>query len=199
MANDNLQQQNNPEVQQAVNAALNEAKKKKKRKKLIILGIVFAVILVIIIAACSSGSSDDSSTKADKNSASSSMSAEKEKSDDSTIGDYKCVIKGAKITKDWQGKNAVIVTYEFTNNSDNAISFDSSLDAKVFQDGIELETAVLSDDDDAKLFDTVDLKPGITKEVKKAYLLRNKDSELEVEVQELFSFSDDVIKKTIKL
>lgn len=196
MANNDFQQ-NNPEVQQAVNSALNEEKKKKKKKKLIIFGVIFAIIVVIAIAA--SGSDDSSSKTPNENTTASSVNAEKEKSDDNTLGDFKCVVKGAKVTKDWEGKDAVLITYEFTNNSDSPISFDGSLDDKLYQDGIELESAILSDDNESKLLDTVDLKPGITKEVKKAYLLRNKDSEIEVEIQEIFSFSDDMIKTVIKL
>ena len=115
------------------------------------------------------------------------------------MGDFKCVVKGAKVTKDWEGKDAVLITYEFTNNSDSPMSFDGALNDKLYQDGIELESAILSDDNESKLLDTVDLKPGITKEVKKAYLLRNKDSEIEVEIQEIFSFGDDMIKTVIKL
>lgn len=196
MANNDFQQ-NNPEVQQAVNSALNEEKKKKKKKKIIIFGVIFAIIVVIAIAA--SGSDDGSSTTPNENTTASSVNAEKEKSDDNTLGDFKCVVKGAKVTKDWEGKDAVLITYEFTNNSDSPMSFDGALNDKLYQDGIELESAILSDDEESKLLDTVDLKPGITKEVKKAYLLRNKDSEIEVEIQEIFSFSDDMIKTVIKL
>lgn len=173
MANNDFQQ-NNPEVQQAVNSALNEEKKKKKKKKIIIFGVIFAIIVVIAIAA--SGSDDGSSTTPNENTTASSVNAEKEKSDDNTLGDFKCVVKGAKVTKDWEGKDAVLITYEFTNNSDSPMSFDGALNDKLYQDGIELESAILSDDEESKLLDTVDLKPGITKEVKKAYLLRNKDS-----------------------
>lgn len=198
MANNDFQQ-NNPEVQQAVNSALNEEKKKKKKKKLIIFGVIFAIIVVIAIAASGSGSDDSSSKTPSENTTASSVNAEKEKSDDNTIGDFKCVVKGAKLTKDWEGKDAVLITYEFTNNSDSPISFDGSLDDKLYQDGIELESAILNDDNESNLLDTVDLKPGITKEVKKAYLLRNKDSEIEVEIQEIFSVSDDMIKTVIKL
>ena len=199
MANNNFQQQNNPEVQQAVNAALNEEKKKKKKKKLIILGIIIAVIIIVIVAASGSGSNDDTKTSSNENTTVSSVDAEKKETDEYTIGDFKCVVKGAKITKDWEGKDAVLITYEFTNNSDSPISFDGALDDKLYQDGIELESAILSNDEEAKLIDTVDLKPGITKEVKKAYSLRNKKSEIEVEIQEIFSFSDDMIKTTINL
>lgn len=198
MANNNFQQQNNPEVQQAVNAALNKEKKKKKKKKLIILGIVIAVIIIVIAAASGSGSNDDTKTSSNETTVSS-VDAEKKETDENTIGDFKCVVKGAKITKDWEGKDAVLITYEFTNNSDSPISFDGALDDKLYQDGIELESAILSNDEEAKLIDTVDLKPGITKEVKKAYSLRNKKSEIEVEIQEIFSFSDDMIKTTINL
>lgn len=197
MANNNFQQQNNPEVQQAVNAALNKEKKKKNKKKLIILGVVIAVIIVIA-AASGSGSNDDTKTSSNETTVSS-VDAEKKETDENTIGDFKCVVKGAKITKDWEGKDAVLITYEFTNNSDSPISFDGALDDKLYQDGIELESAILSNDEEAKLIDTVDLKPGITKEVKKAYSLRNKKSEIEVEIQEIFSFSDDMIKTTINL
>ena len=201
MANNNFQQQNTPEVQQAVNAALNEEKKKKKKKKLIIWGVIIAIIVIIIAAAGSSNSSSEDSSDAtsSESTTASSVNAEKEETDDNTIGDFKCVVKGAKLTKDWQGKDAVLITYEFTNNSDDPISFDGALDDKLYQDGIELESAILSSDEEAKLIDAVDLKPGITKEVKKAYSLRNKKSEIEVEIQEIFSFSDDMIKTTINL
>lgn len=199
MANNNFQQQNNPEVQQAVNAALNEEKKKKKKKKLIIIGVIIAVIIVIAVAASGSESNDDTNTSSNENTTVSSVNAEKKETDENTIGDFKCVVKGAKLTKDWEGKDAVLITYEFTNNSDNPISFDGALDDKLYQDGIELESAILSNDEEAKLIDAVDLKPGITKEVKKAYSLRNKKSEIEVEIQEVFSFSDDMIKTTINL
>lgn len=200
MANNNFQQQNNPEVQQAVNAALNEEKKKKKKKKkLIIIGVIIAVIIIIAVAASGSESNDDKNTSSNENTTVSSVNAEKKETDENTIGDFKCVVKGAKLTKDWEGKDAVLITYEFTNNSDSPISFDGALDDKLYQDGIELESAILSNDEEAKLIDAVDLKPGITKEVKKAYSLRNKESEIEVEIQEVFSFSDDMIKTTINL
>ena len=199
MANNKFQQQNSPEVQQAVNVALNEEKKKKKKKKLIILGVIIAVIIVIAVAASGSESNDDTNASSNESTTVSSVNAEKKETDENTIGDFKCVVKGAKLTKDWEGKDAVLITYEFTNNSDSPISFDGSLDDKLYQDGIELESAILNDDNESKLLDTVDLKPGITKEVKKAYLLRNKKSEIEVEIQELFSLSDDMIKTTINL
>ena len=98
---------------------------------------------------------------------------------------------------DWTDKDAVLITYEYTNNSDDAIRFDIALDAKAYQNGIGLETAILDEDTDWLV--DVDIKPGITKEVKKAYVLSDTSSVVEIEVTELFSFSDDKIVTTVEL
>ncbi len=57
----NQTQNNDAQVQNAVNAALDQQKKQKKKKKLIILGVIVAVIVVIAVAA-GSGSSDKETT-----------------------------------------------------------------------------------------------------------------------------------------
>lgn len=114
-----------------------------------------------------------------------------------TVGDYGCVVKSAELCKDWTGKDSVLITYEFTNNSDNAISFDVALDARAYQNGIGLETAIL--DEDTDLFLDVDIKPGITKEVKKAYILGDTSSNIEIEISEWISFNDEKITATVEL
>lgn len=118
-------------------------------------------------------------------------------STDNTIGDYGCVVKGAELGKDWDGADAIIVTFEFTNNSSDAISFDIALDARAYQDGIGLESTILASDE-TSLVD-VDIKPGVTKEVKKAYVLNDTSTEVEIEVSELFSFTDEKIVTTINI
>ncbi|MGN0521124.1 MAG: DUF5067 domain-containing protein [Eubacterium sp.] len=185
---------NNAEVQQAVNTALKEEKKKKKKKKWIIVAVIAVVIILIIAIAGGSGSGDDADTG---NSGSSSVSAQGEEKSDGTIGDYGCVVKGASLCKDWTDKDAVLVTYEFTNNSDSAISFDVALDARAYQDGVGLETAIL-DNEETDWLD-VDIKPGVTKEVKKAYVLRDTSTPVEIEVSELISFSDEKLVTTVEI
>jgi hypothetical protein len=132
---------------------------------------------------------DDNTVTADSNSNANSSTGE--------IGDYVCVVKDATICKDWSGDDALLVTYEFTNNSSDAISFDVALSDKLYQDGIGLETAIL--DDETDWFVDVDIKPGVTKEVKKAYSLRDTTTSVEVEISELFSLSDDKITTYIDL
>lgn len=117
--------------------------------------------------------------------------------DGSTLGDYECVVSGAKIADDLSGRKIVVVTYEFTNNSSAAKSFDAVLTTSAYQDGIGLETSWL-DEEDTDLWD-VEIKPGVTKEVKKAYVLRDTTTDVEIEVEELFSFNDSKIVTTVKL
>ena len=114
-----------------------------------------------------------------------------------TLGNYGCVVKSAKLCKDYAGEDAVLITYDFTNNSDSATSFDTALIDHLYQDGVGLEFAYLSDEE-TDSFD-VQIKPGVTKEVKKAYLLRDTSTPVEVEVSAFMSFSDDKIVTTVEL
>lgn len=196
MADNNFENQtNNNNVQAAVTAALDAEKKKKNKKKWIIIAVV-AVVIILIAVIASGGSDDSSSEDSNASAVTSAVSAESEEKANDTVGDFKCVVKGAKLCKDLRGKDAVLITYEFTNNSDSAVSFDVALDARAYQDGVGLETAILDEDTD---YLDVDIKPGVTKEVKKAYNLRDTSTEIEIEVSELISFSDDKIVTTVEI
>ena len=64
-----------------------------------------------------------------------------------------------------------MVTYTFTNNSDEATSFMVALYPKVFQNGVELGTAVGSDWDSEKY--SSDVKPGSSTTVEMGYALED--------------------------
>lgn len=184
------------QVQQAVTTAMNEQKKKKKKKSLIIVGVIIAIIVVIAIAAGgSSGDSKDTGTA--ESSSSSSVSAEKQDTVNGAIGDYVCTVKSATVCKNWEGKDSVKITYEFTNNSDEAQSFDIALSDELYQDGVGLESSFIDSDDDWGL--DVKIKPGTTKEVSKVYILRDKETAIDVEISELISFSDDKLTYSVDL
>lgn len=192
---------------------VNKKKKPKTAKVSGICALVGFILGIIFIAISGNGnSSADTNTTVNNDSSYSqtvdetepsaqndtdSVQAEDNNTSDSTLGDYGCVVKSAEITKEWTGKDAVLITYEFTNNSEDAISFDVALDAKAYQDGIGLETAILEEDTDLGI--DVEIKPGVTKEVKKAYVLRDTTTPVEIEVSELISFSDDKIVTTVEL
>lgn len=188
----------NFQMQQAVNDALAQEKKKKKKKKLIILAIILVVIIVIgAISAGGSSNSDDSSSSGAVGS-SNSIEAEKKEKTEGEIGKYVCTVKSAEICKNWEGKDAVKITYSFTNNNSEAESFDVALTDEVYQDGIGLESTFISSDDDDWGID-VKIKTGTTKDVAKVYLLRDKTTPLEVEIGEWISFDDTKLTYNIEL
>ena len=191
--NSNNQNMQNAEVQQAVNQALDEQKKKKKKKRLIILGVVIAVIIVIAVIG-SSGSDDGNNS----DSTTAPISAQKDEKTEGEIGNYVCTVKEAKLCKDWESKDSVKITYSFTNNSSDSTSFDVALEDNVYQDGVGLESTWINDEEDDFGFD-VKIKPGTTKDVIKVYKLRNKNTDLEVEIGEYLSFDDTKITTTVKI
>ncbi len=199
--------QGNPaDVQNAVNAAMEEQKKKKRKKRLIIL----AVIAVIIIGGIALGSSSKDDKTAQPTTAASvsaqnenetekeTQAAEAQEQVEGKIGDFICTVKSAKLCKNWEGKDSVLITYSFTNNSKEAQSFDVALSDDVYQDGVGLEDSFISSDDDDFGLD-VKIKPGTTKEVKKVYILNDTKTQLEIEISELISFSDEKITTNVEI
>ena len=186
-------QTNTFEVQQAVDAALNEQKKKKKKKKLIILGVILAVIIIIVAAAGGSSGSGDSNSQGNNGS----VAAEQEETK-GKIGNYACTVKSATVCKNWEGKDSVKITYEFTNNAKEAESFDFALSDELYQNGVGLESSFISADDDDWGLD-VKIKPGTTKDVSKVYVLRDTNTPIDVEISEFISFSDDKLTYTVDL
>lgn len=103
---------------------------------------------------------------------------------------YAVTIDGSTVTTDYEGKPAIIVDYTFTNNSDDATSFAVACSQKAFQNGVQLETAVVLDDLGNGYF--AEIKPGATTSARKAYSLAD-ESDVTVEVTELISFDDTIL------
>lgn len=99
-------------------------------------------------------------------------------------------IDGCTVASDYEGNPAVIVDYTFTNNSDEATSFAASCSQKVFQNGVQLEMAVVSEDLGNGYL--AEIKPGATTQARLAYCLTD-ESDITVEVEELISFDDTML------
>ena len=115
-----------------------------------------------------------------------------------TIDDYAVSIISYKIGEDYQGKKAIIFDLGFTNNGDKATSFAFAIDFSAFQDGVELETAILHDDD-LSGSSIRDVKPGAGIETMAAFVLTNDTSPVEIEIKPFLSFSSDEIKTEINI
>lgn len=103
---------------------------------------------------------------------------------------YGVAIDGCRVTEDYEGKPAAVVSYTFTNNSDDAVSFAVALNPQVFQNGVQLNTAIGADWDSEKYLS--DVKPGASTTVEIGYKLED-ESDITVEVTELISFDDTVL------
>lgn len=157
------------------------------------ISLIMAVIVICSFVFMALGSGTDTET-----SSGGTAQAEQEKKAEGEIGDYVCTIKSAEICKDWQGKAAVKITYTFTNNSEDAQSFDVALNDELYQDGIGLESTFISADDNDFGID-VKIKPGSSKDVSKVYILRDKKTVIDVEISEFISLNDEKITYQVEL
>lgn len=161
-----------------------------KRNKTLLLAVI--VILAFSFFAMASGSSSTDNQGTD--SAKTSTSTE-------NLGDYNVVIDSCRLAKDFEGKDVVIVKYIFTNNSDTPTAFYLTFEDNVFQDGIGLnESYVVADNANYSSDNqTKEIKQGSSLDVEIAYELNDSTTDIDVEVSETFSFSDDVVKKTFSI
>ena len=103
-----------------------------------------------------------------------------------------CHIKYIKheIVKNLSGDECIAVYYEFTNNSDKNKSFDYTVSDKAFQNGVELESSLFHVNDESKA-SGLEIKPEITITVCSVFVLRDEESDVELEIDEWLSADDE--------
>lgn len=160
-------------------------------KKVITLLVSIAVMLFIV--GCGPTTNDNPSSNAGQDTASKSSETQQPAASEK----YKVSIDNFTLVKDYEGKDAIIVDYTFTNLSEKDTSFMVAVSDKAFQNGVELETAIIMDN---KAFDSSasmkDIKKGATLKVQQAFILSDK-SDVTIEVKELFSFNDAKIAEKV--
>lgn len=108
------------------------------------------------------------------------------------LGDYHVEIKGASIVKDYEDNPAIVVTYAWTNNSEDTTSASTAMYAKAFQDGVQLDSAWVDSDEYDGGADMKEVRPGTTIDVQDAFELTSETSTVEFEISEFFG-SDDIV------
>lgn len=165
-------------------------------KKLI--SVILTIALLGAFALFALGSGESEPTTGDQGSS----SADATVNDDPTkIGDYNVDIKSCRLAKDYEGKDIVIVTYGYTNNSDTATPFMTAVSTKLFQGGVGLNECYVADDSANYSSDNQmkDLQKGASLDVEVAYELNDVTTDVVVEVTEWISFDDSKITKTFKI
>ncbi len=120
---------------------------------------------------------------------------------ESNVGEYSVDIKSARLSENYEGKAVVVITYGFTNNSDEAASFGIAFEDKVYQNGVGLEKAYILKDGDP--YDdsnqNKDIKPGASLELEIPYILNDTETDVEVEVKEWISLNDDMVTRIFSI
>lgn len=180
-----------------------------KMKRMWILGL--AAVLSLSLVACgggapsSTGGSNEPKQSQEKQEDSNKEQEDSEKASESdqmaNVGDdieidegnYSVKIDSFSMAKDLDGKPAVIISYTFTNNSQDTISAVSATLFKVFQDGVELDHAFVTEGMEGSNA-MKDLRPGNSIDnCRVAYVLTSKN-EIEIEVA---SITDMVLGKKV--
>lgn len=149
-------------------------------KKLVVL--LLSLVLVFSFAGCGGGSESEAPKATDSG----------------ELGEYAVTIKDYQLVKNYDGEDAIAITYDFTNNSSEATSFDVACMYTIFQDGIELEyTSVYIDEDSFTMMDENTMKeiqPGKTLEVTTTSKLNDLTNPVDVEVEEFLGSGDKLVK-----
>ncbi|WP_124060618.1 DUF5067 domain-containing protein [Gordonibacter sp. Marseille-P4307] len=174
-------------------------KGKKTGKGLAVAALIVSIIAIVVVLATQSlysaaidkamertqveNTAEQASTPS-----SATESGTAEKADDSNKTKYQVSIDSSEVTQDYSGKNAIVVTYTWKNMTDDSTSFSGNVIPRAFQNGVQLDRAVVRDLDGSKALSQV--KPGSEVTVKQAYQLTDA-SEVTVEVSPLISFNKD--------
>ncbi len=180
-----------------------------KALKNLLLGFgmcAMALVLAISVCGCSrsskksgdSGSKDQEATQ-EQTQEPGEAKKEEAKKDETADSKYAVTIDEAKVGTDYSDEPCVFVTYTFTNVSDDdAVSFLGSVSADVYQGGVECDSAFADTNGGGNSMDKV--KKGKSIQVTCAYELKDTKTDIEVEVKELFSWSDDLLaSRTFKI
>lgn len=117
------------------------------------------------------------------------------------LGDFNISILTARRSVDYEGKAAVIVKYQFKNNSDKNQTFMTAVNDRAFQKGVQLDGAIITGDERYTALDSAkEVQPNGSIELEQAYLVTDTASDITIEVTELFSISsNDKLSKTFHI
>ncbi len=113
---------------------------------------------------------------------------------DFNMGKYIVKYTGHAIGSDYEGNPCLIVYYDFTNNSDEVTSAQMAAYIQVFQNGIQCESAIFMDENEAIRNYSTNVQPGVTINVGEAFKISDM-SDVTIEASEAFSF--DTTKDTM--
>lgn len=152
----------------------------KKRVAIILFGSLLAMSL------CACSGDDTASTDQGETADTTTTEETQEPADTSsaTVGDYEVSIGDAgMISDDYTGEEAFLVNLTFTNNSDKTTSPMLALMVEAYQDGVQLERAIIGSEDFDAGSESLNVQPGGSNEFQLAFTLTS-ESPVQVIAQE---------------
>lgn len=95
-------------------------------------------------------------------------------------------ITGTSLSKDYDDSDVLVVTYNFTNNSDSATSFSFACQDTAFQNGVECDSTIISCPEIDAQQQLNDIQPGTTYTLNVGYHLQDLTSPVTIQVTDLF-------------
>ena len=165
--------------------------------------IVFAIIAVVAVALFYNNdapdySKDATSTPSQTQQVQNTNQNTTQNNAAGTIGDFIVTIDSSNLIIDKDGTNRLLITYNFTNNSKDSESMAFAVDAKVYQDGVEIEQDLtymilyketLENDNRNK-----EILPGVSVKADYVYKLANTTSDVVIRVDKLVTFNPNPIE-----
>lgn len=185
-------------------AIIGTFRNKKRGKVLSIIGAVLSVLAIIITLSMQSAASKaideafntSSSTTSSSTSDSSDTSSSSSNGTMDTEGDlkdgYVKIVSAVKSANDYNGDPTVLVTYDWTNKSDENTSFMIAFNAQAFQNGQQLDSAIYSESPEGydSSSELANLQPNASGTVTVGYVLKD-DSPVTIEVSDLINLTDN--------
>jgi hypothetical protein len=165
--------------------------------------ILCGALVFLLVSTCTKSCLSDSDSGSDSSKSSTGYSDSGNnagnQTSDGVVGDYKVTFLSANYYTD--SDPLLIVTYEFTNKSNETTSFFSAISDKAFQNGKELDRKIFVDVEGFDLSTrTQEVKPGETLHVQCAYGLIDTHTDVNIELTEAFSLTNnDKVTLTITL
>ncbi|MBQ4560763.1 MAG: DUF5067 domain-containing protein [Clostridia bacterium] len=163
-----------------------------------ILALLLAVMMLFVFSACSGGGTEDGNKKEKETEKTEESGAKTDTEDDKlSLGDHVAELVGYEIVKDSDGNDAIAITYNYTNNSDEESSFSWTFYDEVTQNGEELEFSVVFVSEDS--YDTLDhgdldeIAPGESIEVCQTYTLKDTVSPVVISATDLYEEYADTL------
>lgn len=160
-------------------------------KVMAIVATVLSVVSIVVTLAMQSAVSDAFDEAMGVDSSQTAGKGEQDMEGD-LKGMHVKIVSAVRSVNDYDGNSTVLVTYEWTNNTDKNNSFASLADPKVFQNGSALDDAIYMDSPEGYDADSYlnEVQPGATATVTLGYVLKD-DSAVTVDVSALFDMNSD--------